>query len=468
MKTFVGLSLSRRFLITSFPILLLGMLVIGAWVSREVENGVVHRLGGVTGLYVESFISPHVQSLVKIGDLTEADRAALDKLLTNTPLGQRIVAFKLWRPNGQVLYSKDVSMIGRSFPIGEGLEAAFSGNVHSHISDLSQAENESEARNWPQLIETYVPIHAEGLGTVMAVAEFYQTTDELEREAWAAQRKSWLVVAVTVLMMYLLLFGLVHRGSKTIDRQRQELKDKVAQLTALILQNETLHEKVRRAAARTTTLNERFLRQIAADLHDGPGQDMGFALMQVEALADTCSGCPGRNSQQFSGTSGFNPVRSALQSALTDLRAISAGLRLPDIDQLSIDEIAARTVRDYEGKTGARVAQKIAGGIDASLSVKITLYRLLQEALANGFLHASGSGQQVEVKEVNGCLIIEVTDSGSGFDPTAAMKAGRHGLAGMQERVEILGGSFDLVSAPSQGTLIRVSLPLIMSGVEHE
>jgi signal transduction histidine kinase len=61
-----------------------------------------------------------------------------------------------------------------------------------------------------------------------------------------------------------------------------------------------------------------------------------------------------------------------------------------------------------------------------------------------------------------------VTDSGSGFDPTAAMKAGRHGLAGMQERVEILGGSFDLVSAPSQGTLIRVSLPLIMSGVEHE
>jgi signal transduction histidine kinase len=469
MKIFSGLSLSRQFLITSFPILLFGMLVIGTWVGREVQSSVVNRLGSVTGLYVESFLAPYVQTLVNADDLSEKDKAGLDRLLTNTRLGKRIVAFKIWRRDGRVLYSKDTSMMGRSFPIGEGLVTGFAGGVHSKISDLSHAENELEARRWDRLIETYVPIHAEGLGRIVAVAEFYQTTDELDKESWAAQRQSWLVVAATVLMMYLLLFGLVHRGSKTIDRQRQELKHKVAELTALIEQNETLHDKVRRAAARTTALNEQFLRRISADLHDGPGQDLGLALMKFEALADVWSACPGRSETHESGAGEVQGIRSVLQSALTDLRAISAGLQLPAIDQLSIDEIAARAVRDYERKTFARVKLTLPPArMEASLSVKITLYRLLQEALINGFRHAGGAGQQVDVTESDDYLMVEVSDNGCGFDPPTAATAGRQGLAGMRERVEILGGSFELNSAPKQGTTIRVILPLVVPGVEHE
>jgi signal transduction histidine kinase len=336
MSAFITRSLSRQFLIASFPILLIGMLLIGSWVAAQITSSVAYRIGGMTGMYVDSFIAPHVQSLTKADDLSAADRAALDQLFIDTPLGEKIASLKIWRRDGRVLYSNNKALIGRTFPIDDGLKVALAGDVHSEMSDLSGVENEFERGKWSQLIETYVPLHADGAGTVIAAAEFYHSTDQLARESRAAQVQSWLMLITTVAVMYLLLFALVRRGSKTILEQQGELNDKVTQLTALVTQNDQLHDKVRRAAARTAALNEVFLRRISADLHDGPGQDMGLALMQFESIGDTCMVCPGISHGPFSSTEEFRVIRTSLQSAMADLRAISAGLQLPEIDRLSI------------------------------------------------------------------------------------------------------------------------------------
>jgi len=466
---FTRLSLSRQFLVASFPILIAGMLVIGSWVGQTIERGVVNRTGGVTSLYVDSFVAPHLQQLLGTDVLDEAHRTALDALLAETPLGQRIVAFKIWNRTGRILYSTDAAIIGRSFPIGEGLAQALAGNVHSEISDLSQGENEFENRKWTHLIETYCPVHADKLGTIIAVAEFYQTTDELNREVLAAQLQSWLVVAVTMLVMYLLIVGLVRRGSQTIDVQRRQLNDKVTELSALAGQNAQLHVNVRRAAARTTALNERFLRRISTDLHDGPGQDLSFALMRFEAIADICCNCPSPGDGGHSPRDNFREAHTALRSALTDLRSISLGLQLPEIDRLRSNDIAARAVRDFEEKTGAKVTLTTASAqTEASWSVKITLYRLIQESLANGYRHGGGCDQRVDVAIVDGRLILKVSDSGVGFDPRKTNTKEHLGLEGMRERVEILGGSFQLQTAPGQGTVIRVSLPVQLPRTQDE
>lgn len=468
MSAFLRRSLSQQFLIASFPILLVGMLLIGSWMAARIDESVAYRIGGVTGMYVDSFIAPHVQSLVSHDDLSTADLAALDRILTTTALNDKIVSLKIWRRDGRILYSSTKALIGRTFPVGEGLRVALSGDVHSERSDLTGYENEFERGKWSHLIETYVPLHANGAGTVIAAAEFYHPTEELTRESRAAQLQSWLLLAAIVAGMYLLLFALVRRGSKTIDAQRHELNNKVTQLTTVVAQNEQLHDRVRRAAGRTAALNEVFLRRISADLHDGPGQDMGLALMQFEAVGNTCMVCPGNEHGPFSALEEFRTIRTAMQSALADLRAISAGLQLPEIDKLSPCEIAARAVRDYERKTGAivKLATK-SGTAPVSLSVKITLYRLLQEALANGFRHAGGSGQRIEVRADNHRLMVDVSDRGEGFDPEAAAVEGHMGLAGMRERIEILGGSFDVQSGPGQGTRIRVLLPLVVPGAEE-
>ena len=473
LRVLADMSLSRQFLVTSLPVVVLVVVVIGTLVAREVKNGVVNRVGGVTGLYVESFVAPHAQTLLAADDLTDQDRHELGKLLDNTPLGERIVAFKVWRPDGRILYSRSPEMVGRKFPIEDGLRTALEGSVQSKISPLDSDENEVEAGRWKQLIETYVPIRGNGTGKVIAVAEFYQQTDEVEHEARVAQRNSWGGVAGTVLAMYLSLFWLVHRGSRTIDRQREELRNKVTQLSALVRQNEALHDCVRRAAFRSTTVNERQLRQISSDLHDGPGQDMSLALMQIESLLHDHVGArhvhPTAVTAPVASVAATTPtasatmesVRASLKSALADLRAICGGLRLPDIEPLTLAEVTNRAVRDYERKSGATVIQDI--GIaqeQGPLPVKIALYRLLQESLSNGLRHAGGTGQRVEIRTENDNLIIRVTDTGCGFDPAVAALKGGQGLVGMRERAELLGGAFQVISSPRQGTVIHVSLPL--------
>ncbi len=469
MLAFTRLNFARQFLLISFFILLAGMLIIGAWVGEQIEIGVANRTAAVTALYVDSFIAPHLQDLARSDQLDAGHLASLGSLLDGTPLGQRIVAFKVWGGDGRILYSTNQALIGRKFPIRSSLASAFAGAVSTDISDLSDLENEFERSQWSRLIETYAPVRAAGTSNIVAVSEFYQTTDELDREVRAAQMRSWLVVGVATLAMYLLLAGLVGRASNTIEAQQGELRQKVTQLTALLAQNEQLHERVRRAAARTTALNERFLRRLSADLHDGPGQDLSLALLRIEAVADVCAKCAVAVVKGRTVGDDFRTIQTSLESALNDLRAISAGLRLPEIGRLSLVETAEHAVRDYEQKTGQSVALAARGlPIEAVLPVKIILYRLLQESLANSFRHASGVDQRVEITSADGQLLIAIRDSGSGFDPKTVNSDGHLGLAGMRERVELLGGTFEVISAPGEGTVIRALLPLTVSEVESE
>jgi signal transduction histidine kinase len=350
-------------------------------------------------------------------------------------------------------------MIGRTFPIGEGLGEALAGNIFSEISDRSPTEQAQHGQPMQRLIETYTPIHADRTGGVIAAAEFYQRPDVVDREAAAAQHRGWFLVAGAMLTMYMLLFVVVRKGSKTIIDQQGQLSDKVSQLTELNAQNTRLQERVIRAAERATAVNENLLQRISADIHDGPGQDLGFALMQLKNMEDACS----KNGalQQTAWAENLGPACVAVQSALTDLRTISADLELPDIGQLGPAEIAERVVRDFQVKTGCRVTLTTrVPDVSATFRVKVTLYRLLQESLANTVRHAQCTDCRVALTGNADQLTIEISDKGPGFDLDTALEKGRLGLHGMRQRVEVLGGSFDLKTQHGSGTTIRVTLPL--------
>jgi hypothetical protein len=306
-------------------------------------------------------------------------------------------------------------------------------------------------------------------GEIVAVIEFYQSLDELKGEIQAAQQRSWGIVGLSTIVIYLLLAGLVSRASNTILSQQSELQEKVAQLTGLLAVNRQLHSRVSRAAARATAFNERFLRRIEADMHDGPAQDLSLALLSIEGVANVCSACMGGVVEGHTIKDDFSTIQSALQSALLDMRAILAGLRLPEIEHLSISETAERAIRDYKHKSGATVRLTL-GTIPAKvpLSVKITLYRILQESLANGFRHAHGASQRASITVIDDQLVAEISDDGSGFNSEAVLTEGRLGLAGMRERAEILGGTLEVESAPGQGTTIRARLPLTEPEVDYE
>ena len=243
MNLLARFSLVRLLLAGGAVILLTGMVVVGTWVGKEIESGVISRAGTVTSLYVDSFVSPHLQSLAHDGQLGEADRAALGRLLSGTSLGQHIVAFKIWTVDGRVLYSTNPAIVGRQFSVKPALASAFAGEVHSEISDLREPENEFERQRWPRLLETYAPVRAASTGAILAVSEFYQTTDDLEQQVRAARLRSWLMVSTATLVIFVLLAALVKRASNTIVTQQGELHEKVTQLTTLLAQNEQLHEQ---------------------------------------------------------------------------------------------------------------------------------------------------------------------------------------------------------------------------------
>jgi signal transduction histidine kinase len=460
------LNLSGQFLLFSLIVLLAGMASIGLWIQREIKEAVTHRTAEVTALYVNSFVSPQLQSLGENTPLTAGAVEAFDRLLTGTALGADIVAFRIWASDGTVLYSPNEALIGQTFEAHSELALAFAGGLVSEVSDLSKPENVYERQLWDSLIETYAPVRLEGSDEVAAVAEFYQRPDALLADIRRAQVRSWLFVGTATLIMYLLLVGIVHRVSNIIESQRDELEGNVTRLRGLLVQNRNLQERMQAAAERTTALNEQYLHRISADLHDGPAQDVALALLRMEGL-DAALRDDHKAGRESDGREDLNTVRSSLDSALADLRSIARGLRLPEIEDLTPTDTALRVLRDFQRATGTEVEFRHEDvPKEAPLPVKITIYRVLQEALANSFKHANGASQTVTMTSNGTDLSLEVTDDGPGFDPQTRLEDGSLGLTGMRERVEMLGGRFDVAATAPSGTRVQIRLPLVPRKVE--
>lgn len=443
-------SLARRFLFASLVVLLVGGLTIGLWVGAQLQRGIIDRTASITGLYVQSFLEPHLAALADGEWLDDHDVEELDELLSGTGFGERIVSLKVWRPDGTIVYASERTLIGQQFPVEGDLAEAVAGNVTADMSALDASENVSERGRYDHLLEMYLPVRERGGDRIIAVAEFYQLPTEIDREVAGAQLRSWAAVAVAVTLAFLLLFGIVRQGSETIARQQGALRSQVAELSGLLEQNEQLRDRVRAAAERTTTLSEQNLRRISGDLHDGPGQMLALAMLRLERLPGDPEGGTERDE-----------LRNVLTDALRDMRSIAAGLRLPELESLRIADVVRRAVDDHVRRSGTPAAVVVEDGLgDASLPTKIALFRALQELLSNSTRHGDGSGIEVHVAAGAGMLRATVTDHGPGFDATLVGAEGHLGLAGIREQAELLGGSFAIAPGADGGVAVTVSWPL--------
>jgi signal transduction histidine kinase len=457
----VRMSLTHKPLVGGFAVLLVGMLALGSWLSGAIEKGMIHHEGELFALYADSVLSDQVQSLASGGSLSDTGMLALDQLLYGTRLGERIVAFKLWSRDGRVLYSTDLTQIGLHSEIRPALAAAFRGETQSRMFTLKDEERRLQGADGSELIEIYAPVRQPKTGSILTVAEIHQTTDVLDQTVGTAQAQSWMAVIAAATLLYLLFAALIMPASNTLVAQKQQLQEKVSQLTNLLAENEQVHERVARAAGGTTARYERSLHRIAVDLHDGPVQGIALAAMRLGTLADVCSTCSAAIGAKSTVAEEFKRLQEVLDSAQQDVRSLSKGLHLPNIEELSLADVARRVVRDYKSSSGMDVELTINNvPEDGPLPVKITLFRLLQESLANGFRHGGAVKQHITLGTSDSRLQVVVRDEGKGFDTHATETEGHLGLEGMRERVEILGGTFYVWSAVGQGTVVRADIPL--------
>ena len=450
------LSLAGRFLTANLVILLVAGAVVGVWIGNTLERSIVDRTAAVTALYVESFVEPLVQDLGQDGALSAESRNALDDLLKDGSLGELVVSLRIWSPNGTIVYGSIAENVGRTFPVQGELAEAFRGEVAADLSDLSATENGVERKYWSRLLEMYVPVRMGGSDAITSVVEFYQLPDAIDREVRDARLLSWGLVAAVIGVSFLLLYGIVKQGSDKIGRQESALERQVAELSGLLAENSALSDKVRAAADRTMTLNERALRRISADLHDGPGQTVSLALIRFDALRATTSEPDGTGPPAE-----LDEVETALREALRDMRAIAAGLRMPELAPLPVRDVVERAVSDHRRQTGMAVAVTI-GNVpeQVGLSTKIALFRATQELLSNAFRHGNGAAVRLHLESNGQFLQLTVADGGPGFDVATLAGEDGLGLAGMREQAELLGGDFEIVSEPGSGTETRVRWPL--------
>ncbi len=460
MRFFTSWSLVQRFSIVSLMIIIAGALGVGWWVGEEIKTGVINESAANAALYLDSFISPHLQELHQIKILPADHVVMLNDLLRETDLGGRVLAFKIWNADGNVLYSKGPSLFSDVFPNMADQARVWRGEIVAGISASPAEKKLEEEKFGTRLLQIYSPVRLSGTDQVIAIAEFYERADTLEAEVIAAQRRSWLVVGLAMSGIYLLLVGFVRWAGSTINRQALELTKQVARLTELLAQNDELRARVQRAAANATAHNERSLRRISAELHDGPTQELGLALLRLDRVVGQNEIC--RLAHPESACNQQLPqIQSALQSALQEMRSIAAGFGLPQLDRLSFSDVLKRVVHVHERRTGSRVVLHVENLPDAAtIPVKITTYRLIQEALSNAHRHANGIGQRVSVVHAAGLLHIEIADDGPGFDVASSLASDEHlGLSGMRERVESLGGWFKIESEVGRGTKIIAYLP---------
>lgn len=217
----------------------------------------------------------------------------------------------------------------------------------------------------------------------------------------------------------------------------------------------------RAASRRLLATSERELQRIVLDMHDGPVQDIFAALSQLQVLERALAGDPATHHR-------VQQAVGLLERALGEIRNFIGAFRPPGFERRALGEIIEGLAVQHETLSDQTVELALPEDLgDCALPTKIAIYRILQEALANGHRHSGAERQRVSVERRGPAIALTVSDEGRGFDPQRVLaseedvgvEGGHFGLRGIQDRVEMLGGSFALESAPGRGTALTVTLP---------
>lgn len=454
------LSLAAQFVSVAAAVMVGGMLVLGTWVTRQIEAGVVRNTAITTAFYLDSYIEPLVQGLANGNVLPEPAAAAVRTVLTETHLGQQIVAVSIRTRTGESVFTSARADVRDPPTISKAVVRAAAGTVYSEFGTADIRGDNGSKLTIP-VLAIISPIHRLATNEVIAVAEIHLDAADLRRDVTSARLRTVMTVALVTALMLALLYGIVHRGSTTIDEQRVALESRVAELSRLLTQNENLRHDLMDARARLVGTNDRVMRRIGAELHDGPAQLIGLALLRFNELDPSNLDVATRDRKK-----GYDLLLTVLKDSLNEIRAICNGIAPPELDNVSVAKALERAAKFHEDRTGTQVERRIGdlAGADVPPLIKTCLYRFAQEGLNNAFRHAAGVRQQLEASLTGDTMVVRVGDAGSGFEPDLKLLTGGLGLAGLRDRIESLGGTFLVESAAGRGTWLTASFDLSRNG----
>lgn len=461
------LTLANQFLLASSLVLLLGMGLIGYWVTQKIETSTTRNAATKTANLINSKVAPLAQELARSESLSRGSLRALEELTSLGDFGNSVSAFKLWRRDGLIVYGSEPETAGPNDPTSEKLTDALSGQlVYSYGEIVDSLDGQP-------LMEIFSPIRLPWSGEVIGVAEYHMRIANLAEELNQALLLSWLVVGSVTVLMISLLYSIVWKGSRLIETQQfelavrerkladrgKELERRGQQLHEALQQSERLRERVRTASARASELNEQLMRRISAELHDGPTQLLAYASLRLDRL----KGEPAKDAESAEGgeSNELPKVRDSIGSAIRQIRLISRGLAQPELANAQPVKVLRLATAEHERNTDSQVTLDLPHSLPKiSLAAKICIYRFAQETLNNAFRHGGGVDQRLSCRVDGEQLVVSVSDKGPGFSDDALADVDRLGLRGLRERVVSLGGRFEIDSGPGEGATLTMWLDL--------
>jgi signal transduction histidine kinase len=243
------------------------------------------------------------------------------------------------------------------------------------------------------------------------------------------------------------------------QRQAVEESLRASELTSseLLAKSRQMQGELRQLSRQLLTVQEEERMKISRELHDVIAQTLTGINVRLGALKAESNASSEELQQKITST------QRLVEESVDIVHRFACELRPTVLDDLGLIPALKSFMKDFIANTGIRVSLKVSATIEhANAAIRTALYRVAQEALNNVGRHAQASRAEVSIHCLDGVIRMEITDNGAGFEvdgTSASKKPGRLGLLGMRERVEMVGGSFSVESAPGTATVIRVEIP---------
>jgi len=218
-----------------------------------------------------------------------------------------------------------------------------------------------------------------------------------------------------------------------------------------------MQENLRFYLHQVTKAQEEERRRISHELHDETIQALVALSRQLDTLASSDKGLPEDSRLRL------EELRQQVNNTMQSVRRLSQDLRPAALDRLGLLSALEWLVSDVKEYSG--IAMKInVIGTERRLpeEVALVLFRITQEALRNVWRHAQATRAEITVQFDENKTSVTVSDNGKGFKPPKTTddlaRDGKLGLAGMQERARLLGGSLTVQSEPGKGATVTVEV----------
>jgi signal transduction histidine kinase len=355
--------------------------------------------------------------------------ALLDGTVRHEVLGKVVVAVKLRVPGGAYVYSTDPGVVGTDPPLDStDTEPLRTGRPSGDFSTLHEADDAPERAIGLHLIEVYDVVHTP-TGSPLLL-ETYVAFSAVRSEQSIFVRSLPALIGALVLLEAVqlpLALSLLRRVQRA-ERRRDELFE------------------------HAMSVSEAERQRIAHDLHDGVVQDLAalnFSLTQLAAHVGADDAESAAALRQAATTT--RRSIQALRNLLVDLYPASlhdAGL------STALHDLAAANLPDTRSHVWVDPSLELTDGVQA------LIFRGAQEAVRNAARHAGATTLDVSVAREGRAVVLEVVDDGRGFRaPVNGAANGHMGLRLLSSLAAGVGGRLDVVSAPGEGTRVRMEVP---------